>query len=481
MKDFTSGEYSGIGSAGEAGCGAMVKAAVRFSGEDVTAAFSAEGASTVLAAAEALAARLAAGISWREAAAISAAELEPEVARNSGRGGQQECSTERAAFFAVDALHQALEDSFRRGTFPTATRQRVDSVLVAMSGGVDSATACLLAKQAGSEVVGVTMRLWSDPDCDAGDTSCCSPSAVADARGVCHQLGVPHLTLDCSAAFKGSVVDYFVDEYRRGRTPNPCTHCNGHFRFPYLVDLADTLGAARVATGHYARILSCPNAGEPSVCLARGKDRLKDQSYVLWAVEQQLLERVVFPLASMKKTQTRALAAEAGLIVKQRPESQEVCFIPDDDYRRFLRSRIDDLPGEGEVVDHSGKVLGRHESIIDFTVGQRRGLGVSAGEPLYVLSTDPAANRVIVGHRDELAVHRLQLGEVNSFVPRQEICQCLAQVRYGSPPVQATVEWAAGEAVVDLAEPVYGVAPGQSAVLYQDDIVIAGGVILTTG
>lgn len=481
MTDLNSDEFSGTGSAGEAGCGAMVRAAIRFSGDDLTAVMTAEGASTALAAAEALAARLITGINWREAAAISASELEPVVSRNSGRGGQRQCSAERAAFFAIDALHRALEDSLRRGTFPPATRQRVDSVLVAMSGGVDSATACLLAKQSGREVVGVTMRLWSDPGCDAGDTSCCSPSAVADARGVCHQLGVPHLTLDCAAAFKTGVVDYFIEEYRRGRTPNPCTHCNGHFRFPYLVRLADALGAARVATGHYARVLSCPGARETAMCLARGKDQLKDQAYVLWAVDQPLLERVDFPLGEMKKTQTRALAAEAELIVKQRPESQEVCFIPDNDYRRFLRSHIDDLPGEGEVVDRSGKVLGRHDSIIDFTVGQRRGLGVSANEPLYVLSTDPATNRVVVGHRDDLAVHRLRLGELNCFVPPHEITRCLAQVRYNSPPARATVEWAPGEAVVDLAEPVHGVAPGQSAVLFQDDIVLAGGVILATG
>ncbi|MHB9087599.1 MAG: tRNA 2-thiouridine(34) synthase MnmA [Thermoleophilia bacterium] len=457
-----------------------MKAAVKFSGETLTAALSAEGASTALAAADARAGRRVAGVDWRAAAAISAGGLEDEVARNSGRGGQQDCPPERAAFFAVDALHRALEDSLRRGSFPHAPRQE-ERVLVAMSGGVDSSTACLLEQQAGREVVGVTMRLWSDPDCEAGETSCCSPSAVADARGVCHQLGVPHLTVDCADAFEHDVVEYFVEEYREGRTPNPCTHCNGRFRFPYLATLADMLGASVVATGHYARVLPCPGPGGSTLCLARGKDALKDQSYVLWAVDPGLLARIEFPLGGLRKTQTRALAAEAGLIVKDRPESQEVCFIPDDDYRRFLRTRITDLPGDGEIVDSHGNVLGRHDSFIDFTVGQRRGLGVSAAEPLYVLGTEPDSNRVIVGHRHELAVEQLQLAGINLFLHREEIVECLAQVRYNSPPIPARVAWEGDIATVDLSQPAYGVAPGQSTVLYRDDIVIGGGVIVKSG
>ena len=360
-----------------------------------------------------------------------------------------------------------------------------------MSGGVDSSTACLLLHEAGSRVIGVTMRLWSDPDCEtmaSGDSlpaaGCCSPDAIRDAREVCHSLGLPHLTVDYRDDFADTVVDDFVSEYLAGRTPNPCTRCNGYFRFPELERLADHLGAAKIATGHYACMEEVHRAAregteEDVAFLARGRDRAKDQSYMLWSIPPGILPRLEFPLGGLTKQETRALARRAGLSVHARPESQDVCFIPDDDYRRFLRARGRELPGEGDIVDTRGKLLGKHRGYIDYTVGQRRHLGVSAPEPLYVLATEPGVNLVVAGSHDELALTRLRIGQINTFIPAGEIPGegLSVQIRYNSGPVPVRVREGAGEWLLELETPVYGVAPGQSAVIYDGELLIAGGVI----
>ena len=482
----------GAGEAGDTGCGALIRIFIRFSGAEVSrASFEATGSSAAIAAASRLCERVT-GSSWRAAASLAPAAL---VAGLEESGLNNSRTITAAAGFAVEALSRALEDSLRRGSFPDAGKTQTAvppprdalPVLVAMSGGVDSAVACLLEQRAGREVAGVTMRLWSDPECEAGENACCSPQAILDARAVCHRLGVPHLTVDFREDFKSIVVDDFVAGYRAGRTPNPCTHCNASFRFPLLLELARRLGAARVATGHYARM-----AGGGSVSggarLARGLDREKDQSYMLWGISQELLGKIEFPLAEMSKEETRRLARGAGLPVHDRPESQEVCFIPDNDYRRFLRSRLRGrpgaLPGAGDIVDISGNRLGPHRGYIDYTVGQRRGLGLSAPEPLYVLATDPENNRVVVGRHEELAVRRLRIVAVNAFMEPEQITAPMAQVRYNSEPVPCRLIAAGAREdgwEIELGRPVFGVAPGQSAVIYQGDQVAAGGVIAGTG
>jgi len=472
--------YDGKGIAGEAGCGARIELSVAFEDERVAKVrYRAEGASTAEAAARSLAEKVR-GATWREAASVT--ESEVAVATGAaGPGGRHACPPDKAALFAVDALHRAFEDALRNDRFPRAAGRSDRSALVAMSGGVDSSVACLLSKRSARLVTGVTMRLWSDPDQKAGAVSCCSPESVIEARRICHSLGLPHVTIDCASEFEESVVGHFVEEYLRGRTPNPCTRCNAVFRFPLLDRLAARLGAGRVVTGHYARIVESDEATE-GLLIARGRDRGKDQSYVLWGIDPGLLAGFEFPLGGLLKRETRQMAAAAGLSSCRRPESQEICFIPDDDYRRFLRSRADVLPGPGDIVDAAGTVLGRHGSIVDFTIGQRKGLGISAPAPLYVLDTDVERDRVVVGPREGLYVDRLEVMEANTFVPPGAVRDCHVQVRYNALPVAANCSLHAGgeAATVLLKEPVAGVAPGQSAVFYEGELLLAGGVIAAT-
>lgn len=466
----------GAGQAGDRACGALIKIYIRFLGQDIAVAgFQATGSSAAIATGSLLTDMIT-GAGWRRAATISPAEIETALNPESESARARPLAV--AAGFAVEALHAALEDSFLKGNFPAAGQTDGQTVLVAMSGGVDSSVACLLELQAGRTVIGVTMRLWTDPACDeAAGASCCSPQAIRDARAVCHSLGLPHLTIDFVAPFERLVVDEFVREYLAGRTPNPCAGCNGGFRFPALLALADRLGASRVATGHYARVVP----GDSGTRLARGSDRAKDQSYMLWGIAPSLLARLDFPLADLIKSQVRRLAREASLPTHARPESQEVCFIPDDDYRRFLRVRASRLPAAGEIVDLKGNHLGQHTGYVDYTIGQRRGLGVSAPAPLYVVATQPAQNLVVAGGKEDLAVRRLQLEKMNEFAAAPTADGLTVQVRYNSLPMPARVtarernRW-----TVELDEPVYGIAPGQSAVIFAGDAVVAGGVIAAT-
>ena len=292
---------------------------------------------------------------------------------------------------AADALANALAQVFRAP--PSRTR-----VAVAMSGGVDSAVALLRAQP---DAVGVTLRLWLDPHGPSADRVCCSPAAVIAARRTCHALGIPHVTLDLREEFRAAVVAPFVDDYAAGLTPNPCSRCNGTFRFAALLDLADRAGAAALWTGHYARIIERDGIR----LIARAADPPKDQSYMLATVDPGVLGRVAFPLGAQDKAATRAEAAEAGLEVARRADSQEACFLAGGDYRTFLE-RQGLASRSGPVVDEAGNELGRHEGAWRFTPGQRRGIGISAPAPLYALRTDRATNTLVVGPRAALACTR---------------------------------------------------------------------------
>ncbi len=359
---------------------------------------------------------------------------------------------------AVEALASAL------GTAFTAT-PRPGRVVVAMSGGVDSAVALV---RAGPKAVGVTLRLWQDPAAPDTERACCSPAAVAAARAACHERGLPHVTLDLREEFKQTIVDPFTRAYEAGETPNPCMRCNGAFRFDELVAFARRAGADELWTGHYARIVERDGLR----LVARAVDAHKDQSYMLAAVDPALLEHVRFPLGEQTKAATRAEALEAGLGAARRTESQEACFLGGDDYRAFLERQGLHVSA-GAIVGEDGASLGAHDGHWRFTPGQRRGLGLSGSRPLYVLRTDAATNTVTVGARERLATTSIEArGRLHVPVADAEV-----KVRYRSGAVATTVTETAQGFALELAEPVFGVARGQFAVLYDDDAVVGAGAI----
>jgi tRNA-specific 2-thiouridylase len=360
---------------------------------------------------------------------------------------------------AADALANALGPVFR-------AEPRPGRVAVAMSGGVDSAVALL---RAGPGAVGVTLRLWLDPRGPDAERTCCSPEAVLAARATCHRLGIPHVTLDLREEFRRAVVEPFVRGYAEGQTPNPCIRCNGSFRFTELLAFAERAGAERLATGHYARIVE----REGRLLLARAADSRKDQSYMLARLDPRFLERLWFPLGEQGKEETRAEAARAGLAVASRAESQEACFLAGGDYRDFLE-RHGLSSREGPLVDEDGNELGRHAGFWRFTPGQRKGLGVAAGEPLYALRSEPRSNTVVVGRRAALASRELTArGRLHVPVTRAQV-----KLRYRSPAVDAEVTAESAGFRLRLDEPAYGVAPGQAAVLYDGDAVVGAGTIV---
>ncbi len=361
---------------------------------------------------------------------------------------------------AADALANAIGPAVGAPSDPARTA-------VAMSGGVDSAVALLAA---GERAVGVTLRLWIDPNAAAGERVCCSPAAVIAARETCHRLGIPHVTLDLREQFRTLVVEPFTRDYAAGKTPNPCVRCNGSFRFDELLAFTDRIGAARLATGHYARVVD--RNGAPAI--ARAADPAKDQSYMLATLDPSVLGRLWFPLGEQTKDETRAQARAAGLAAAGRAESQEACFLGGDDYRTFL-SRHGLAPSGGAIVDEAGERVGTHEGYWRYTPGQRRGLGVSAGEPLYALATDVATNTVVVGPRASLARRRVAVrGRIDRGTVRVE-----AKLRHRSPAVAATVAESPDGFELLLDEPFYGVAPGQTAALYADGAIVGVGVIVS--
>jgi tRNA-specific 2-thiouridylase len=363
---------------------------------------------------------------------------------------------------AADALANALGPIFR-------SEARAGRTAVAMSGGVDSAVALL---RAAPNAIGVTLRLWLDPDGPDAERACCSPEAVIAARETCHRLGLPHVTLDLREEFRRAVVAPFVRGYARGETPNPCIRCNGGFRFGELLAFAKRAGCDRLATGHYARLAE--HRGR--LLLHRAADEQKDQSYMLARVDPARLDRIWFPLGEQDKETTRGEAERAGLEVAHRAESQEACFLAGDDYRAFL-GRHGLEPRAGNVVDADGEVLGQHDGFWRFTPGQRKGIGISAAKPLYVLDADAASNAVVVGPLESLARRRIAAsGRLYVDVDRAD-----AKLRYRSPAVGAAVSVRSGGFDLSLDEPAYGVARGQAAVLYDGDAVVGCGTISSVG
>ncbi len=357
------------------------------------------------------------------------------------------------------------------------TRNIGERVAVAMSGGVDSSVAALLAKRAGHDVVGFFLRNGVVAGGPGASRSCCSVSDAADARQVAAQLDIPFYAIDVADRFD-AIVDGFVDEYRRGRTPNPCVRCNVEVKFGRLLDLARSIGAARVATGHYARVATIDGRH----VLLRGRDLAKDQSYVLAGLSQEQLRAAMFPLGELEKREVRALAAEAGLVTADKAESQEICFVTTGDYRDLLRERAPETNEPGELVTTTGEVVGRHDGIAHFTVGQRKGIGAAPGAPRHVVGIEPGARRVIVGSRQEASSRVFDVEDVNWVLepepPVGERRSVTARIRHrqAGSPAEATVT-GAGRVRARFAAPEFAIAPGQTAVLYVGDAVLAAGTI----
>lgn len=347
-----------------------------------------------------------------------------------------------------------------------------------MSGGVDSSSAAALLLEQGYEVVGITLKLWPQDCVSRAEDKCCGPQAVADARAVCHRLGIPFYLVDEAAEFQQQVIQYFADEYRAGRTPNPCVMCNEKLKFGTLIARARQLDAEFVATGHYARVGRDPASGR--FHLRRGRDPRRDQSYFLFSLRQDQLARALFPLGELLKTETRAVARGKALKTADKEESMEICFVPDNDYGRFLEQARLVTKQQGEIVDRRGHVLGRHEGVAFYTIGQRKGLGIAAPKPLYVVDLDAARNRVVVGDDADLNRAEFTVERCNwiPFVEPPAVLEVSAKIRYNHPGTAATVTpQANGGALVKLHVPQRAITPGQACVFYQDDLVVGGGWI----
>jgi tRNA-specific 2-thiouridylase len=337
-------------------------------------------------------------------------------------------------------------------------------VIVGVSGGMDSSVALYLLKEEGYEPLALTLYLYDEDP--RNPRSCCNIVAIGRARRFAKKMGVPHLIVDLRKEFQRKIIGYFVEEYKRGRTPNPCALCNRDFKFHYLLKKADEIGAEFVATGHYARV-------EGGDFIKRARDKKKDQSYYLVFLKRNWIPRILFPLGEMEKEEVKKIASTLG--VESLTESQELCFLDGGDYREFLKKRIEDKPGE--IVDLKNNVLGKHRGISYFTVGQRKKLGISAGVPLYVVSLDYRNNRVIVGTREETLKRKIRVSSINWFKEPEGLMRLKVKIRHLHNPSPAQVMVNGSEAIVTFDEPQFAPTPGQVAALYEDDILIGGGII----
>ena len=356
------------------------------------------------------------------------------------------------------------------------TSTKDNRVVVAMSGGVDSSVAALLLQRQGYDVVGVTMKLYSLDQADLPDyyRGCCTVDDVEDARIVCHRLGIPHYVLNVQREFEEHVIDYFCSEYQQGRTPHPCIACNDKIKFNFLSTRASILDAKYVATGHYARI----EDGPEGYSLKKGLDAAKDQSYVLFGMGQEELGRTLMPVGGYSKEDIRRLALEADFPNAEKPDSQDICFIPFGDYKAFLEERI--TTTGGDMVDQEGNVMGQHKGIEFFTVGQRRGLGITGGEPMYVTRVEPETNRVVVGPESALYRDSFSVSRVNYVTgqPPAEPTPVNVKIRYKFEEAPAVLHPQPEGAIVRFEKPQRAITPGQAAVFYQDDTVLGGGFIV---
>jgi len=463
---------SACGSAGGAACGDLIAISLRLNeGRAADVRFEASGCAAARAAAAATA-ELLDGAGLREAGLLDAAAIAAELGGLSAVGAH-------AADLAAEAAHRALGAAVAstEGAILAPPGDGRERVLVAVSGGVDSAVAALREREAGADVFAVTLELWSDPAND-GERSCCSADAVRAARSVAQAQGIPHLTVDLRDRFRAGVVEPFLAGYAAGETPNPCIRCNGRIRIEPMVRIAEQLGATGLATGHYARTRDDGSGA----LLTAAADPGKDQTYMLAGLPPAVLARLRFPLGGLTKPEVRAIAAAAGLAVADKAESQDLCFLAGVGKAGFLARHggLDDR--EGEVVDMAGNVVGRHPGHHRFTVGQRRGLGIAAPEPLYVLGTDAATNRVVVGGEADLDTRRVRIRDATLHRPGARVGA--VKLRYRSRPLACRIGGPEAPGPgrhdrldLELEAPARGPAPGQTAVLCDGDLVVGHGTI----
>ncbi len=355
------------------------------------------------------------------------------------------------------------------------------TVVVAMSGGVDSSVAAVILKEQGYNLIGITIKTYNYEDIGVqNEHSCCSLEGINDARVVATKLGFPHYVIDLTKEFHREVIDYFIKDYLAGRTPNPCVICNRKIKWEALIKKALSLGADYIATGHYARIKFDETKGR--FILMRGVDSSKDQSYALWGLTQESLSRTIFPLGELTKQEVRELAKRYGLKIANKPESFEICFVPDNDYTKFLEKNVDGLAEKvkgGDIV-MDGKVIGKHRGYPFYTIGQRKGLGVALGYPVYVIGIDPVANVIEVGTEDKLYHNALIAGNVNliSVDKIDDGMKVLAKIRYSDEGTPATLKnYGDCKILVEFEKPKRAITPGQSVVFYDGDVVVGGGII----
>ncbi len=353
-----------------------------------------------------------------------------------------------------------------------------------MSGGIDSTVTAMMLHEEGYEVIGITMKTWDYANSGGTrkETGCCSLDSINDARRVAVDKGFPHFIVDIRSEFGDYVIDNFVEEYLAGRTPNPCVLCNTHIKWDALLRRADALDCAFIATGHYARIKE--HAGR--LHIAKGKDPRKDQSYVLWGLSQECLRRTRFPLGEYTKEEVRQMAAEWGYVeLSKKPESYEICFVPDNDYRSFLKRRVPGLEEKvdgGLFVNTKGEVLGRHKGYPFYTIGQRKGLGIALGQPMYVTEIIPETNTVVLGTMDELIRNGITVGKLNlqKYASIPEGMEAVTRIRYKDQGTWSALKQRDEQVEVTFFAHVRGVAPGQSAVFYEGDDLIGGGIIMSS-
>lgn len=356
----------------------------------------------------------------------------------------------------------------------------IGRVLLAMSGGLDSSVSAILLKQAGYSVVGITYRPYESvlKSCKEKETGCCHPDTLLDAKHLAGTLGIEHHIIDFRKEFEETIIRNFIDEYLKGRTPNPCVLCNKMIKWGLLAEEAKKRQCEYIATGHYARI----SEANGRYYLQKAKDLAKDQSYFLWMLSQENLRQTIFPLGNLKKDEVRRIASEQGFSrLAEKKESQEICFIPDDDYRRFLKENAGNLPGSGNFLNSDGRVLGEHEGYPFYTIGQRKGLKIALGHPQYVTATDYQTNTVTLGDKKELEVQEASVDNLvfMKYLHGLEDIKTEVKIRYKTLPVPCHVQLLGDKLKVDFISPAAAVTPGQSAVFYEGDDVVAGGIIMT--